>query len=79
MFLFPWMDWGNDISDFEKIDFLAGQAILSVFSPSTDVIFYIWDLRSIPLRLVQKKFVKTNFLETYRKQYDLSSKYLEFT
>jgi len=23
MFLFPWFDWGDDISDFEKIDFLA--------------------------------------------------------
>ena len=21
MFLFPWLDWGDDISDFEKIDF----------------------------------------------------------
>ena len=32
MFLFPWLDWGNNISDFENIDFLAGQAIWSVFS-----------------------------------------------
>ena len=33
MFLFLWLDWGDDISDFEKIDFLASQAILSVSSP----------------------------------------------
>ena len=23
MFPFPWLDWGNNISDFEKIDFLG--------------------------------------------------------
>ena len=23
MFIFPWLDWGIDISDFEKIDFLV--------------------------------------------------------
>ena len=23
MILFPWLDWGIDISDFEKIDFLG--------------------------------------------------------
>ena len=28
MFLFPWLDWGIDISNFEKIDFLGHGAIL---------------------------------------------------
>ena len=29
MFLFPWLDWGIDISDFEKIDFLAHEPYLA--------------------------------------------------
>ena len=27
MFLFPWLDWGDDISDFEKIDFLGHDSV----------------------------------------------------
>ena len=30
MFLFPWFDWGDDISDFEKIDFLGHERFLGV-------------------------------------------------
>ena len=33
MFLFPWLDWGDDISDFEKIDFLADGRFWGVPSP----------------------------------------------
>ena len=33
MFLFPWFDWGDDISDFEKIDFLAHGRFWGVPSP----------------------------------------------
>ena len=33
MFLFPWLDWGIDISDFEKIDFLGHGAILGCSQP----------------------------------------------
>ena len=33
MILFPYCDWGIDISNFEKIDFLANQSILGVPSP----------------------------------------------
>ena len=29
MFLFPWLHWGIDISDFEKIDFLAHEPYLA--------------------------------------------------
>ena len=31
MFLFPWFDYGIDISKFEKSHFLADQAILGYF------------------------------------------------
>ena len=31
--LFPWLGWGIDISDFEKIDFLGHGAIFGLFSP----------------------------------------------
>ena len=33
MFLFPWLDWGIDISDFGKIDFLAHGRFWGVPSP----------------------------------------------
>ena len=33
VFLFPRLDWGIDISDFEKIDFLGHVAIFGLFSP----------------------------------------------
>ena len=33
VFLFPRLDWGIDISDFEKIDFLVHVAIFGLFSP----------------------------------------------
>ena len=31
MCLFPWFDYGNDISDFENLHFLVGQLIFSIF------------------------------------------------
>ena len=39
MFLFPWLDWGIDISDFEKIDFLGHWAIFGDFEISFWSIF----------------------------------------
>ena len=33
MFLFPWLDWGIDISDFEKIDFLGHGPIFGCSQP----------------------------------------------
>ena len=33
MFLFPWLDWGIDISDFEKIDFLGHERFLAFSAP----------------------------------------------
>ena len=31
MCLFPWFDYGNDISDFENLHFLVGQPIFTTF------------------------------------------------
>ena len=39
MFLFPWLDRGDDISDFEKIDFLGHWAIFDDFGMSFWSIF----------------------------------------
>ena len=55
MFLFPWLDWGNDISHFEKIDFFGWSSDFERFQPPAEVIFYMSDLQSIPLRVAQKK------------------------
>ena len=46
MFLFPWLDWGNDISDFENINFFDqwaifgdfGVPILSIFGPQENFV-----------------------------------------
>ena len=40
MFLFPWLDWGIDISDFEKIDFLGHGRFSGVPSPWAGSVFF---------------------------------------
>ena len=40
MFLFPWLDWGNDISDFEKIDFWP-MCDFERFQHPAEAIFYM--------------------------------------
>ena len=61
MFLFPWLDWGNDISDFEKIDFLAGQAILSVFSTLQKPFFTLGTFSQLGLESPRRKILKIFF------------------
>ena len=63
MFLFPWLDWGNDISDFEKIDFLAGQAILSVFSTLQKWFFTLGTFSQLGLESPRRKILKKIFSE----------------
>ena len=41
MFLFPWLDWGIDISDFEKINFLGHGAFLGIPSPWAGCFFFL--------------------------------------
>ena len=54
MFLFPWLDWGDDISDFEKIDFLADGRFWGVPSPWEG-----WFLALATLASVGRKFSKS--------------------
>ena len=62
MFLFPWLDWGDDISNFEKSIF-GRSSDFERFQHPEEVIFYIGDLQSIGLTVAQKK----NFEKIFRK------------
>ena len=46
-FLFLWLDWGIDISDFEKIDFLGRGAILGCSQPQGRLILNISDTYAV--------------------------------
>ena len=52
IFLFPWLDWGDDISDFER------SSDFDHLQPPAGAIFDIEDLQSISLRVTQKKILK---------------------
>ena len=54
MFLFPWLDWGIDISNFEKFVFLGHCAILGCSQPLAG-----WFWTSTALTLVGRKFSKS--------------------
>ena len=54
IFLFPWLDWGIDISDFEKIDFLGHGRFSGVPSPWAGSFF-----ASATLKLLGRKFSKS--------------------
>ena len=60
MFLFPWLDWGDDISDFEKFDFLEGQPILSVSSPCRSDL--IW-------KFEKKRFLEFKYMASYGRNF----------
>ena len=68
MFLFPWLDWGIDISDFEKIEFLGHGAILGCSQPLGRLILNINDTyvgeQKIFKKCVMKKVLK-NFLKKF--------------
>ena len=63
MFLFPWLDWGIDISDFEKIDFLVHGAILGCSQPLGRMILNIND----PYAGGQKIFKKCGMKKIFQK------------
>ena len=55
MFLFPWLDWGIDISDFEKIDFLGHGRFLAFSAPcKSDFLTWAIILRA-PLKVPRVK------------------------
>ena len=78
MFLFPWLDWGIDISDFEKIDFLGVMSDFWPFQPTAGAIFDSEDLQSIGLRVAQKKNFEEFFSEVFKKFLSFPKIYLEF-
>ena len=45
MFIFPWLDWGMDISVFEKIDFFARDPFFVIFCRLKRHIFPFWRSR----------------------------------
>ena len=61
MFLFPWLDSGIDISDFENIDFLGHGAILGCSQPLARLIFCISDTYAMGQKIFKKYGMKKNF------------------
>ena len=67
MFLFPWLDWGIDISDFEKIDFLGHGRFLAFSAPcKSDFLTWAIILRA-PLKVPRVKILKNFFSEIFKK------------
>merc|ERR1712237_54725 len=63
-FLFPRLDCGINITDFEKIAFFDSGAILSVFSPSQRQFFAVRTFFKIPL-FFEKKRKNENFFANF--------------
>ena len=67
MFLFPWLDWGIDISDFEKIDFLGHGRFLAFSAPcKSDFLTWGIILRA-QLKVPRVKILKIFFSEFFKK------------
>ena len=63
MFPFPWLDWGIDICDFEKIDFLGHGRFLA-FSAPGQADFLTWGtILRAPLKVPRVKILKKVFSE----------------
>ena len=58
MFLFPWLDWGNDISDFEKIDFLGSWAIFGFVSPLQEPFLTVGTFSQLGLESPRRKILE---------------------
>ena len=67
MFLFPWLDWGIDISDFEKIDFLGSWAIFGLLSPLQKRFFDMGDNFEGPIKSAQGKNLEKMFFGIFQK------------
>ena len=61
MFLFPWLDWGIDISDFERIDFLGHGAILGCSQPLGRLILNSNDTYVVGQKIFKKCGMKKKF------------------
>ena len=60
MFLFPWLDWGIDISDFEKIDFLDHERFLAFSAPWKRDFLTLGAILRGPLKVPRVKIWKKN-------------------
>ena len=73
MFLFPWLDWGIDISDCEKIDFLGHGRFWGVPSPWAGWFFAAATLTPLGRKLIfQKVWYTKKFWKIFRKTSQLS-------
>ena len=75
MFLFPWLEWGIDISDFEKIDFGGHERFLT-FSTLLKRVFDIGDNFEGPIESPQgENFIWKNFFGILKKFIKFPEKY----
>ena len=61
MFLFPWLDWGIDISDFEKIDFLGHERFWAFSAPWKRDFLTLGPILKVPLGGPRVKILKIFF------------------
>ena len=61
MFLFPWLDWGIDISDLKKIDFLGHGAILGCSQPLGRLILNSSDIYAGGQKIFKKSGMRKKF------------------
>ena len=71
MFLFPWLDLGIDIPDFEKSIFWV-MSDFGPFQPPENVIFDIGDYFQGPIGRAQGKNFEKNFFGNFQKDSKLS-------
>ena len=67
MFLFPWLDWGIDISDFEKIDFLGHERFWAFSAPCKRDFLTLGAILRGPLKVPRVKILKNFFSEIFKK------------
>ena len=65
MFHFPWIDWGIDKSDFEKINFLGHGAILGYSQPLGKLLLNINDTYAVGQKIFKKCGMDKNFLKNF--------------
>ena len=72
MFRFPWFDWDDDISDFEKIDFFAHGPFWGVPSHCAGWFFAAAAFTPLGRKFSKSVVWKKNFWKSFRKTSQLS-------
>ena len=75
MFLFPWLDWGIDTSDFEKIDFLGHERFLAFSAPWSRAFLTLERIFRGPLGGPRVKIFQ-NFFRNFSKNFYSFEKYI---